>query len=591
MTATLPESGTRAGTGVRTARSAKQQRGTRRYPGAAAVRVARDWLDRPMTSLHLVFGVFLLLLGFGLLMVLSSSAAIAYAQSKSSFAVFTNQALFAVIGLVAFFFTMRMPLRVIRSLSTTAVMVALVLLVAVLVPGIGRTYNGARSWIGVGDQLQFQPSEIAKLALLLWAAHVLAARRSMLRSWRALLVPVLPVFLLMVGLVMLQPDLGTTITLSVVFVAVMWAAGAPMWLFGVMLSFIVAGGVYLATSAGYRAARITAFLHPDTADPKLTYQLFQGLYGMGSGGIFGVGLGNSKMKWSWLPNADSDFIFAVIGEELGLLGTLTVIVLFATLAYTGIRIARRNVDPFVKVVASAGTIWLVGQAIINIGYVVGLLPVTGIPLPMISSGGTSLVTTMVVFGLLANFARREPQAAAALRSGGPRGMASFLGVGTPVARTPKRVTRHRARREAKRAALAVARLDELTAISDEPRTSPAAEPRGGVSDPYSRRSPAGLRQAPEPGPRRAVSTPVSRPARTAKPARAKKYRLRRTFGFAVPGAGSSVGRVGGRGFDTRPARPGSTGTAEGRGSTVRADGRGSTGGSAAQPRPGRTVRP
>ena len=159
------------------------------------------------------------------------------------------------------------------------------------------------------------------------------------------------------------------------------------------------------------------------------WQLMQGYYGMGHGGIFGAGLGQSMAKWSWLPNADSDFIFAIIGEELGLIGAGILVILFGLLAYTGMRIARRNVDPFIKIVAASATVWMVGQAAINIGYVVGLLPVTGIPLPMISAGGTSLVVCMLVFGLLANFARREPQAAAALAAQGPGRFARFLGVG------------------------------------------------------------------------------------------------------------------------------------------------------------------
>jgi cell division protein FtsW len=175
---------------------------------------------------------------------------------------------------------------------------------------------------------------------------------------------------------------------------------------------------------------LLSFIDPE-AHPDVSYQLLQSLYGLGNGGWFGVGLGQSRAKWSYLPNADSDFIFAIIGEELGLIGAGIVLLLFALLAYTGLRIARRNVDPFVKIVASAGTVWLVGQAAINIGYVVGLLPVTGIPLPMISSGGTSLLITMVVFGLLANFARREPQAAAALQAGGGGRLAQFLGMRPP----------------------------------------------------------------------------------------------------------------------------------------------------------------
>ncbi len=500
------------------------------------VRAGRDWLDRPMTSLHLVLAVFVLMLGFGLLMVLSSSAAVAYNSSAgSSFAVFRNQATYAGVGLVGFFFTTRMPVRLMRTLSTAAVMVSLLLLVAVLVPGIGKIVYGARSWIDLGP-FQFQPSETAKLTLLLWSAHVLAARRSALRSLRALLVPVLPVFLLMVGLVMLQPDLGTTITLAIGFFAVLYFAGAPLWIFGSTAALGLGAAAYLAMSAGYRAARVTAFLHPTTADPKFTYQLFQGLYGMGNGGLFGVGIGQSQIKWSWLPNADSDFIFAVIGEELGLIGTLIVVLLFGVLAYTGLRIARRNVEPFVKIVAAAGTVWLVGQAAINIGYVVGLLPVTGIPLPMISTGGTSLIITMVVFGLLANFARREPQAAAALHSLGPGRIAGFLGIGT--AAHPAAPSRRRAKTRAQRA-----RRD---AGAERPVRSGSARPV----------PPTGQRESRTVAPRAVVPRTARSVPRAGAPRRGRRYRIRRALGFPLPARATPRTDPRGAVADRRGAGPG-----------------------------------
>ena len=389
-------------------------------------RLAADWLDRPMTSLHLVLAIFALMLGFGLLMVLSSSSVSAFRTGGSSFSVFANQATYAVVGLICFGAAQYIPVRLMRSFSTAAVIISLALLVAVLIPGLGALVNGAQSWIRLGG-LQFQPSEVAKLALLVWMSHVLAARRSTLRSPKALLIPVLPVFALMAALIMLQPDLGTTVALTIVFMAVLFFAGAPWWMFAGLGTAGLIGFFALALSAEYRMARLLSFINPE-AHPDTSYQLLQSLYGMGNGGWFGVGLGQSRAKWSYLPNADSDFIFAIVGEELGLIGAGILLLLFALLAYTGLRIARRNVDPFVKIVASAGTVWLVGQAAINIGYVVGLLPVTGIPLPMISAGGTSLLITMAVFGLLANFARREPQAAAALHAGGGHPIARFLGM-------------------------------------------------------------------------------------------------------------------------------------------------------------------
>lgn len=400
----------------------------KRAAGSGPVGKLRNWLDRPMTSFHLIMAVFLLLLGIGLVMVLSSSSITAFQKDDSSFAVFERQLIFAAIGAVGFVFAARLPLKTIRAWSTSFVMISLGLLAAVLVPGIGKDLNGARSWIGIGN-FTIQPSEFAKLALLIWSAHVLAARRSSLGSLRQLLIPILPVALLMAGLIYLQPDLGTLVTLAIVLAAVMWFAGAPLWLF-IGSSLLGIGGLgYIAVSAPYRLNRVLALLDPSKY-PTQSWQLTQGLYGMGRGGLLGVGLGQSLAKWQWLPYADSDFIFAIIGEELGLVGAGLVVLLFGLLAYTGLRISRRNVDPFAKIASGAITVWLVGQAAINIGYVVGVLPTTGLTLPLISSGGSSLIVTMTAFGLLANFARREPAAATALHAAGPGRFARFLGVGS-----------------------------------------------------------------------------------------------------------------------------------------------------------------
>jgi cell division protein FtsW len=480
-------------------------------------KLSSDWLDRPMTSLHLILGIFALMLGFGLLMVLSSSSVAAFRTVGSSFSVFANQATYAAVGLVCFCAAQFLPVRLMRSLSTIAVIIAVAMLVAVLIPGVGALVNGARSWIRFGG-LQFQPSEIAKLALLLWMAHVLAARRSTLGSPKALLIPVLPVFGLMVVLIMLQPDLGTTVALTIVFMAVLFFAGAPWWMFASLGAVGMAGFFYLAVSANYRLARLLSFIDPE-AHPDVSYQLLQSLYGLGNGGWFGVGLGQSRAKWSYLPNADSDFIFAIIGEELGLIGAGIVLLLFALLAYTGMRIARRNVDPFVKIVASAGTVWLVGQAAINIGYVVGLLPVTGIPLPMISAGGTSLLITMVVFGLLANFARREPQAAAALQAGGGGRLAQFLGMrpADPMAKAakPRRRPASRAadpragRRGPGRPSAGRARPAQPSATRPMPGQPRRPDPR--PDDPHRRQPPAANPRAANP---RAVDPRATDPRAT-----------------------------------------------------------------------------
>jgi len=288
------------------------------------------------------------------------------------------------------------------------------LLVAVLTP-LGPEINGAQNWLRLGP-LSMQPSEPVKLALALWGAHVLVTKRALLHQWRHLLVPLVPVAVVIFALVMLQPDLGTTITVAIVLLALLWFGGAPSELFGAIVIAAVAGAIALASIAGYRSARIQSFLHPG-ADPQgAAYQARQAVYSLADGGWWGVGLGQGSAKWDYLPNLHNDFIFAIIGEELGFLGCLVLLLLFGTLAYVGIRIAVRNTDPWIKLVSATVTTWLVGQAAINIGYVVGLLPVTGITLPLISSGGTSIALTMLVFGLLANFARHEPQAVSALRS-------------------------------------------------------------------------------------------------------------------------------------------------------------------------------
>lgn len=466
----------------------------------------QDFSNRPMTSFHLILGVFAVLLAFGLTMVLASSSVAALrSKTGNSFSIFENQTVFAVIGLLGFVVAMRISVRKMRQWSFLAVSVSILLLAAVLVPGLGAKYNGARSWIDFGS-VSLQPSEPAKLALLLWMAHVLASRRHALRSPRALLIPVLPIFLCMCVLLMMQPALGTTITLSIVFFATLFFGGAPWWMFAGVAAVTGAAGTYLATSAGYRSLRITGFLNPQ-AHPELNYQLTQGLYAMGRGGWFGMGLGQSMAKFGWLPNASSDFIFAIIGEELGFIGAALILILFAVLAYTGLRIARRNVDPFIKITAAAGTVWLVGQAVVNIGYVVGLLPVTGITLPMISTGGTSLVITMMVFGLLANFALREPHAAAARLSKRPGRAAAFLGLPSPAERAARRGQARAATASRKRASTtrtAPGRGPRLKAYPGNDRGPASAGRRTGPN-------PVVLPPGPHPGPRTSDRVPQQRP--------------------------------------------------------------------------------
>jgi cell division protein FtsW len=375
------------------------------------------WLGRPLASFHLLLAICALLIVIGLVMVLSASAVISLNQGSSAYTVFGKQVVFVLVGFVMFWIGVRVPLRQIRAASPVALWVTVLMLVLVLTP-LGSTINGTSSWFTLGP-LSFQPVEFAKLALALWGAHMLVVKRGLLHQYRHLLVPVVPAALVMFALVMLQPDLGGTVTLGVVLISLLWFAGAQLRLFGALALGGLAGVVLLAIGTNYRLARVVSFLNPGEDGQGASYQANQALYALADGGLFGQGLGQGPSKWRYLPNVHNDFIFALIGEELGFVGCALVLGLFGTLAVVGMRVATRNIDPWIRMVAATLTVWLVAQAAINICYVVGLLPVTGITLPLISSGGTSVVTTMLVFGVLANCARHEPEAVAALRSQGP----------------------------------------------------------------------------------------------------------------------------------------------------------------------------
>lgn len=387
------------------------------------------WLRRPLTSLHLILGVFGLLTLFGLVMVLSASAVESYTAAGSTYSVFSRQLLFCVPGLLVFYLGLRISPRRLRALAPAALAIGVVALVAVLI--VGETRGGSKAWFAFGA-FSLQPSEAVKVALTLWGAHVLVVRRRVMHRWKQALSPVVPVTAVLMTLLVLQPDLGMTVSLGIVLVALLFYAGAPMRLMVALSGAALAGAVVLALTAEYRLARVTSFLSGSSADPlKDGFQANQALYSLADGGLFGVGLGQGRAKWDYLPNAHNDFIFAIVGEELGFLGAFAVLALFATLAYTGMRIAARNSDPWLKLVVATSTTWLVAQAAINIGYVVGLLPVTGLQLPLISSGGTSLVVTMFVFGVLANAARHEPEAVAALHQHGQGGLARLVRLPLP----------------------------------------------------------------------------------------------------------------------------------------------------------------
>ena len=364
----------------------------------------------------------LVLVLLGLVMSFSASFVPA-AEAGDPFAVFRRQAGWAAIGLVGFVLAARLDHRIWRGLSWPLLLIAIVGLVLLLVPGVGETRYGSTRWIGIGP-LSIQPSELAKLATLLWLADVLHRKRprdGSPHTTEHLLVPALPLLVLLAVLVLAQPDLGTTILLGLIVGAVLWVEGLPARVVAVAVGF---GGVAiaaLAVVAPYRVARIRGWLWPERFPLDEGFQLLQSRYALGSGGTFGMGLGSSRGKWHFIPNADTDFIFAVIGEELGLVGALGVVALFTALLYVGLKVAYAATDGFGRTVALATTVWIVGQALVNIGTVTGLLPITGVTLPLVSVGGSSLVSTLLALGILVAIARRdEPAAAGPVRGGGPR---------------------------------------------------------------------------------------------------------------------------------------------------------------------------
>jgi cell division protein FtsW len=315
--------------------------------------------------------------------------------------------MWAVVGVAAYALTARLDHRIWRRIAWPLIAVALIGLVLVLVPGVGITRYGSTRWLGF-PPLVVQPSEIAKLALLLWLADVLHRKRpadGSVHRMEHLVIPAVPMLVLMAGLVLMQPDLGTTILLGLIVGAVLWVEGLPGRIVaGFGAAALAAVGV-LAAVAPYRVARIHGWLQPE-ADPLGTgYQLIQSRLALGSGGVFGVGLGSSRGKWNFIPNPETDFIFAILGEELGLVGAGVVLALFAALLYLGLRVAYACEDGFGRTVAFGATAWIVGQALINVGTVTGLLPITGVTLPLVSVGGSSLVSTLVALGILASIAR------------------------------------------------------------------------------------------------------------------------------------------------------------------------------------------
>ncbi|MCH0562821.1 MULTISPECIES: putative lipid II flippase FtsW [unclassified Streptomyces] len=384
---------------------------------------ARKAWDRPLTAYYLILGGSLLITVLGLVMVYSASQITALQMSLPGSYFFRKQLLAAAIGGILLYAASRMPVTLHRALAYPILAGAVFLMILVQVPGIGVAIHGNQNWISLGGPFMLQPSEFGKLALVLWGADLMARKqdKKLLTQWKHMLVPLVPVGFLLLGLIMLGGDMGTAIILTAILFGLLWLAGAPTRLFVGVLSLAGVIGAILIRTSPNRMARLACI---GATEPRSgaadCWQAVHGIYALASGGIFGSGLGASVEKWGQLPEAHTDFIFAVTGEELGLVGTLSVLALFAALGYAGIRVAGRTEDPFVRYAAGGVTTWITAQAVVNIGAVLGLLPIAGVPLPLFSYGGSALLPTMFAVGLLIAFAREEPGARAALAVRQPR---------------------------------------------------------------------------------------------------------------------------------------------------------------------------
>lgn len=382
-------------------------------------------LESPVSTYYLLVAVVGTLLLIGLVMVLSASSVASLTNNKSSYTVFVKQAQFAVVGVVAAVVASRMPVRFWRRLAVPLLLGSICLQLLVFTP-LGVDVNGNRNWLALGSGTRVQPSEFAKIALILYAATVLATKRRLLHRWRHAIIPVVfPAAAIVIGLVLKGHDLGTALIMIAILGGLLWAAGVSGKLFALAgggVAVVVAGFVLLS---GNRMSRIDQWL--SCTDVQQCWQSMHGQFALADGGLSGLGLGASREKWLWLPEPHNDFIFAIIGEELGIGGTLMVLGLFALLGLACYRIVMRTDDPFVRVATAGVMVWLLVQAMINIGAVIGLLPVIGVPLPLVSSGGSALVTTLATLGMVASFARNEPACRRALAAQ-PRLMRRSLSV-------------------------------------------------------------------------------------------------------------------------------------------------------------------
>lgn len=375
-----------------------------------------------------LLGTTLFLVVFGLIMVLSSSAVQSYVDEGDFFSRAARQGLFALIGIPLMLLASRMPIIFWKRWAWHFLAIGAVLQLLVFT-GLGASYGGNTNWISIFG-FTMQPSEFLKLALVVWLATVLAQKGESIHDWRELIVPIAPIAGLAIGLVLMGQDLGTAVILLVITLGSLLYAGVRLRYLAVAVAVVGLAGFAFSQLSGSRRDRIDAWLSGCTRPEDYELHCWQTIHGweaLANGGVVGVGLGNSDAKWLWLPHAESDFIFAIVGEELGMVGAILLLALFVVMAITMVRIARMVTDPFARTVAGAIMLWITAQAFINIAVVLGALPVLGVPLPLMSAGGSALIATLLAIGVVLSFARDRPDRRDGPSSAAPAGVRREVG--------------------------------------------------------------------------------------------------------------------------------------------------------------------
>ena len=388
------------------------ERPPRSDAGRGAGLAARVSLGRRFTPLSTEFlmiaSAALLLTIFGIVMVLSATSATAVASGQNPMGGALRQGVFALLGIPLMFLLSRMPMKFLKRMAWPALFAAIALQLLVFTP-LGIEDGGNRNWINIAG-FTLQPSEFLKLSLAVWIGYVLMRKHTMLGTWHQVFIPVVPVGALAIGTVLAGKDLGTAMVMVLVLLGCLFFSGVKLRLFILPVILGVISVIALAITSPDRMRRITATCSDMSAYTGDCYQSIHGIWGMASGGIFGVGLGNSQEKYGWLPAAGNDFIFAIVGEELGLIGCIVVLALFTIFTVGAFHVIRKTDDPFIRVAAGGITVWITGQAVLNIGVVIGVFPVMGVPLPFMSQGGTALLAVLIACGVLLSFARTLPGA-------------------------------------------------------------------------------------------------------------------------------------------------------------------------------------